>query len=250
MFAPPYPFLLLFLSPSLAILCCQLNHKANEKSFRAKHEESPSRLSPTPWKREMRRAAGAASVCVCVVACMCTACVCECEHSVPNELKITCGSAFYAAPPLPTLLLPACLPSGNSLPPGSSLPALWQLYAEGVFIILITPSPHSLSACLPACWQLPPSSLLLGNSTPKKFLLFWACCPCELIVASRHKLQLLPLPFRNTPGHASVNPAPPPPLCPFHLLRPLASLPHCAPSITSKAAAEAALKPLNILEVI
>lgn len=56
--------------------------------------------------------------------------------------------------PLATLILLAPL----------SLPALWQLYAEGVFIILITPSLPTvfLPACLragnslplPALWQL------------------------------------------------------------------------------------------------
>lgn len=205
------------------------------------------------WWGERQALLVSMSVCVCCclhVHGMCV-CVCVCKHSVPNELKITCGSAFYAASPLPTLFLPGCLPSGSSLPLGSSFAGLWQLSSSWLlsacplatlcrrsfYYFDYSLSPHSHSGCVLAT---PSLFLLIGNSTPKEFILFWTCCPCELIVASRHWLQLLPLPFRNTPGHARANP-------PCLLF---ASLPHCAPRITSKAAAEVALKPLNILEVI
>lgn len=185
----------------------------------------------------MGRAAGAACQCVCVVACMCTACVCVCKHSVPNELKITCGSAFYAASLLPTLFLPGCLPSGNSLPPGSSLAGLWQLSSSWLlsacplatlcrrsfYYFDYSLSPHCLSACLPTCWQLPPSSCSLATLRRRSFYYFehaahvsslspvgtgCSCCRFRFVI------------LRDTPGRTPLAPPLPPtsPTCLITLL--------------------------------
>lgn len=177
------------------------------------------------------------SVCVLLPACARNVCVCAstaCQmnwklHAAPRfTLPLRSPLSFcLAACPLATLslLAPLLLASGNSHPPGSSLSAcpLATLCRRSFYYFDYSLSPHCLSACLPTCWQLPPSSCSLATLRRRSFYYFehaahvsslspvgtgCSCCRFRFVI------------LRDTPGRTPLAPPLPPtsPTCLITLL--------------------------------